>query len=85
MSVFGFIVYYPFLQNFFIWDDDLYLTENPYLNNIEGLKTVWFNLRAMPQYYPLVFTSFWMENKVWGLDPFGYHFNNISLLLYVLS
>ena len=31
-------VYFPFIQNFFIWDDDTYLTKNPYLHDFDGLK-----------------------------------------------
>ena len=74
-----FLVYSPFLQNSFIWDDDLNLTKNPYLNGIDGLKMFWFDLRSMYQFYPLVFTSFWIEHKFWGLDPFGYHLDNVII------
>ena len=74
-----FIVYFPFLHNSFVWDDDTYLTKNPYLNGFDGLKMFWFDLRSMPQYYPLVFTSFWIEHKLWGLEPFGYHLDNVII------
>ena len=73
------IVYSPFFHNFFIWDDDIYLTENLLLNDTDGLKRIWFDLRATPQYYPLVFTSFWIEHKFWSLDPLGYHVDNVIL------
>jgi tetratricopeptide (TPR) repeat protein len=33
----------------------------------------------MPQYYPLVHSSFWLEYHLWGLNPFGYHCVNILL------
>jgi hypothetical protein len=73
------VIYFPFIQNHFIWDDDKYLTDNPYLNDIDGLKKFWFDLGAMPQYYPLVFTSFWIEHQIWGLDPLGYHVDNVII------
>ena len=73
------IVYIHFLQNSFIWDDDYYLTKNPHLKNVDGLKRIWFDILATPQYYPLVFTSFWIEHKFWGLDPLGYHLDNIII------
>ena len=73
------IVYSPFFHNFFIWDDDEYLTKNLLLNDTDGLKRIWFDLRATIQYYPLVFTSFWIEHKFWALDPLGYHLDNIII------
>ena len=72
-------VFAPLLDNSFIWDDDYYLTENLLLNNIDGLKRIWFDLLATPQYYPLVFTSFWIEHKFWSLEPLGYHVDNVIL------
>lgn len=72
------IFYLPSLQNGFIWDDDQYLYANQAVQSIDGLARIWFS-HDMPQYYPLVFTSFWVEHQLWGLDPFGYHFVNLGL------
>lgn len=73
------VAYFPTFQNFYIWDDDRYLTQNPFLTDIAGLKRIWFDLNATPQYYPMVFTSFWIEHKFWGLDPVGYHIDNVVI------
>ncbi len=62
----------------YIWDDPDYLTENPLIENLEGLRRIWFTAQT-PQYYPLVFTSFWVEHKLWGLHPLGYHLVNVLL------
>ena len=39
---------------------------------------MWFQLGATKQYDPLVFTTFWLEHRLWGLDPLGYHAVNIA-------
>jgi Tfp pilus assembly protein PilF len=63
----------------FIWDDDAYVTENRTLDSLDGLRQIWFEPRATPQYYPLVHTTFWLEHRLWGLDPTGYHAVNVGL------
>ena len=74
-----FAAYWPALQADFIWDDDSYVTQNPTLQSFRGLEAIWFKPGASPQYYPLVFTSFWAEYHLWGLAPMGYHLVNILL------
>lgn len=63
----------------FIWDDDEYVTKNPLLTAPDGLQRIWFSTDAPSQYCPLVYTSFWIERRLWGLDPAGYHWTNIVL------
>jgi tetratricopeptide (TPR) repeat protein len=75
--------YIPAMQGGFVWDDDSYVTENRTLRSLEGLGQIWLNPNATPQYYPLVFSSFWLEYKLWGLNPKGYHVVNV--LLHALS
>ncbi len=63
----------------FIWDDDLYVTKNATLRDGEGLWKIWFMVDAVPQYYPMVYTTFWLEHQFWGVNPFGYHLVNVLL------
>jgi tetratricopeptide (TPR) repeat protein len=74
-----FVSYAPVRSAGFIWDDDQYVTENATLKDGDGLLAIWLQPGATPQYYPLVFTSFWLENHLWGLNPLGYHLVNVSL------
>ncbi len=63
----------------YIWDDDFYVTHNPTLQSIDGLVDIWVSPGATPQYYPLVFSGFWIEHQLWGLNPIGYHLVNVLL------
>jgi len=74
-----FAAYLPALKADFIWDDDAYVTGNPVLRDPAGLRRIWLEPTATIQYYPLVFTTFWLEYRLWGLAPFGYHFVNVLL------
>lgn len=73
------LAYSSVLSGGFIWDDDAYVTENVHLRTVDGLAAIWFEPGATPQYYPLVFTLFWLQFKLWGLAPLGYHLVNIFL------
>ena len=72
-------VYLPAFRGRFIWDDDSYVEQNPLLHTVSGLHRIWFDPQASPQYYPLVFTSFWLEYHLWGLNPAGHHIVNVLL------
>jgi protein O-mannosyl-transferase len=71
------VAYQPAFNNGFIWDDPEYVINNPTLRDFDGLKSIWAEPGATPQYYPLVFTTFWIEYSLYGLKPFGYHLVNI--------
>lgn len=74
-----FLAYIPAMRGGFIWDDDDYVTENPTLRDGEGLRQIWFKPGAVPQYYPLVHTTFWIEYHLWELNPHAYHAVNVAL------
>jgi len=73
------IAFQPVWHAGFIWDDDLYVTANPLLTAPEGLRRIWFSLDSPSQYFPLTYTSFYMERGLWGLNPTGYHLVNLLL------
>lgn len=73
------VAYLPALRAGFIWNDDTYLTENPTLDAPQALRLIWTEPGASEQYYPMVFTSFWLEKQIWGLHPLGYHLVNVLL------
>ncbi len=73
------LAYFPVYSAGFIWDDDSYLTRNKTLTSENGLAEIWLTPRASPQYYPMVFSTFWLERQLWGLNPTGYHIVNVLL------
>jgi tetratricopeptide (TPR) repeat protein len=73
------VVYQQAWHAGFIWDDDLYVTENKLLTAPDGLQRIWFSLDSPSQYFPLVYTTFRLEYALWGLNPVGYHWVNILL------
>jgi tetratricopeptide (TPR) repeat protein len=71
------IVYKPAWHGGFIWDDDVYVSKNKLLTQANGLARIWFSLDSPSQYFPLTYTSFWIERRIWGLNTTGYHIINI--------
>jgi tetratricopeptide (TPR) repeat protein len=71
--------YIPAISGGYIWDDNFHITDNPTLRTVEGLGNIWFDLGAVPQYYPMVHTFFWLEYHLWELHPLGYHLVNVLL------
>jgi Flp pilus assembly protein TadD len=71
--------YLPALRCGFVWDDDAHVTANATLVSVDGLRRIWTEPSATPQYYPLVHTTFWLEHHLWGNEPLGYHLDNVLL------
>jgi protein O-mannosyl-transferase len=73
------LAYLPALRGQFIWDDDAHVTKCEPLRTLAGLGRIWFEPGATQQFYPVTWTSFWIDFQLWGLHPFGYHAENILL------
>jgi tetratricopeptide (TPR) repeat protein len=90
------LAYVPAMRAGYIWDDNYYITANPLLRSFDGLARIWFDVfpnpaaYPLPQYYPMTHTSFWLEYRLWGLNPAGYHIVNVivhtcnALLIWLL-
>lgn len=66
----------------FVWDDRV-ITEAPPIRNWNGLWSIWLSPSDLEfwegHYWPLVYTTFWLEHKLWGFAPAGYHAVNVLL------
>ena len=67
----------------FVWDDSILIDAKP-VQDVSGLWQIWFSPSAIEgegHYWPLVYTTFWLEHKLWGFNPTGYHIVNVLLHL----
>ena len=67
------LFYAPAYTAGFVWDDPDYILNNQTLRSLHGLWQIWTSPASLPQWYPLVHTTFWLEYHLWGLNPVGYH------------
>ncbi|MBF0289511.1 MAG: tetratricopeptide repeat protein [SAR324 cluster bacterium] len=74
------VVYHPAIEGTLLWDDWQYTVGNPLLGSWEGLWKIWTAsyLGKLP-YFPLTFSTFWLEHYLWGGDLWIDHIINIVL------
>lgn len=75
-------LYAPVLSSGFLnWDDDVVVLQNPAVTSPDGLRSIWSTIELPAGFpnYPLVFTSYWIEHRLWGLDPAAFHAGNVFL------
>ena len=89
-----FVAYVPAMRAGFIWNDNTYVHKNALLAepSLANLLKIWslpevrradglrYRAPNTEQYYPLVFTSFWLESHLWSnTSATGFHVVNIIL------
>jgi tetratricopeptide (TPR) repeat protein len=77
----GLWIYSPAFHGDWIWDDTMYLSENPLLNDPARLWKAWFEPGSFIEYYPIEQTVQWLQWQLWGDDTLGYHLSNVALHL----
>jgi protein O-mannosyl-transferase len=80
LAVVTIMAYHPAWHGQLLWDDDECVTP-PELRSVDGLRRIWFLPRATGQYYPFLYTSYWVQQRLWGDSTTGYHL--INLLLHI--
>jgi len=71
-------IYYPSLHGTWLWDDGLEVTQNLALRAPDGWWQPWVHPAGM-DYFPLKGSLQWVEWRLWGADPLGYHLSNVAL------
>ncbi len=81
------VVYFPAVNAGFVWDDSI-MRELKAVSSWEGIWQFWFDPETAytqegrwreGHYWPLFYTTFWIEHKLWGFSPAGYHTVNILI------
>jgi tetratricopeptide (TPR) repeat protein len=62
-----------------IWDDPEHVTGNVVLRSAAGFGDIWLRPESLPQWYPLVHSTFWVEHHLYGDQAAGYHVLNVLL------
>jgi tetratricopeptide (TPR) repeat protein len=72
------IAYLPVWHAGLIWDDRSFVIDNPLIHRADGLYRFWFSTEPV-DYYPVTSTMLWVEWRLWGANPMGYHVVNVLL------
>jgi len=78
LAVITLLAYQPAWRGGLLWDDEGNIASRD-VRSLDGLRRIWFVPRTTQQYYPLLFTSYWVQQRLWGDSPSGYHLVNILL------
>lgn len=75
--------------DFVNWDDDIYVTENPLLENLSSNLKTYFTQPIASNYHPLTILSLAIDYQLVGMNPWWYHVVNLvfhllnTLLVYL--
>ncbi len=76
------VSYFPATMAGFVWDDAVLTGLDP-IRRWSGIWQIWFEPTTLAQYeghyWPFLYTTFWLEHKLWGFAPLGYHLVNLLL------
>ncbi len=78
LAVVTILAYQPAWHGGLLWDDDAHIGGSE-LRTPDGLRRIWFVPRTTQQYYPLLHTSYWLQQKLCGDSITGYHIVNLLL------
>src|ERR1700746_2123290 len=78
LAVVTLLAYQPAWHGGLLWDDDFNIA-TPELRSLDGLRRIWFVPRTTLQYYPLLYSSSWLQERLLSNSTTGYHLVNILL------
>ena len=81
IAIYTIIILSPALKcDFLVYDDDLFITQNPLVVNKDiNVKQIFTSVAAKNDYYPITILTLAWNYQQGKLDPAGYHFWNLML------
>lgn len=89
ITIAGFFVYFNSLNGEFIYDDELWVKDNPHIKNWSGINRIFtegvgiWEGRKYHFYRPFQTLTYAIDYSLWKLNPKGYHLTNILLHILV--
>ncbi len=65
----------------FVWDDEALISKNDVIRAPDGLYRIWFTTQPV-DYWPVTNSVFWLEWRLFGNSPTGYHVTNVVLHIF---
>jgi Flp pilus assembly protein TadD len=83
----GAVFYQTLNFDFVNFDDNVYVYNNPYLQELDLLSFIqWsFNTDYVSSWNPLMWLSYRLDYAIWGINPSGFHLSNVLLHLTVTA
>ena len=77
------MAFWPAFFGGFVWDDNRYIVEEEQVRLLQGLVNIWFQPHTLTEahYWPVLYTSFWLEHKVWGIIECGFRPSCVTAML----
>ena len=72
------LAYAPAMRGQFIGDDEVHIANQPLVHQPAGIFKFWTTTRTT-NYYPLTFSLWWVQWRLWGASTLGYHVVNVLL------
>ena len=83
IAVLTVVCYGPAFRAGFVFDDKLF-TKDRAVMEWGDIWRIWFSpsyIELEGHYWPVFYSTFWAEHKLWGFAPVGYHIVNVGLHL----
>lgn len=74
----AFAFFWPALKNDWVWEDSARFLENPHYRGFSAANVQWMlTTVTIVHYQPLSWLTHAVDYSIWGMNPWGYHFDSL--------